>query len=167
MAATMTGPKIFETRGTPVACPFFMPVERLENGAWLHVSRLPLACGWHGTCTAPGHEGELPTAEELRDFCNLGYAESCPRLPRDRAWDAVRFSIVSPRLADAMNDTTRLTSVNLRYVCERAHRPAEHGTLEFDPGRSFWVRPHADCRVQRMAECFLAEYLSKKKPNYD
>jgi hypothetical protein len=75
-----------------VACPFFMPVEKLENGAWLHPGRLPLGCGWSGQCTAPGHAGEVPSQEELREFCNLGYAEGCGRLPRERAWDSVRFA---------------------------------------------------------------------------
>jgi hypothetical protein len=74
-----------------VACPFFMPVEKLEDGNWLHASRLPLGCGWTGHCTAPGHENAAPSPEELRDFCNLGYAENCGRLPRERAWDSVRF----------------------------------------------------------------------------
>ena len=76
-----------------MACPFFMPTSKLEDGGWLHPSRLPLGGGWTGHCSAPGHEGAEPTNQELRELCNLGYAASCPRLPKERAYDAVRFSI--------------------------------------------------------------------------
>ena len=141
-----------------MACPFFMPVEKLENGAWLHPGRLPLGCGWSGQCTAPGHEGEVPSQEELREFCNLGYAEACGRLPPERVWDSVRFAARS--VGSDSGDGGR---VKVRYVCEREHRPAEHGTLEFDPVESLCVVPHRDARVQRMAECFLESYIQKRK----
>jgi hypothetical protein len=142
-----------------MACPFFMPVEKLENGTWLHVGRLPLGCGWSGRCTAPGHEGESPTHEELREFCNLGYAEGCGKLPRERVWDSVRFA------ARAISGEGNRVGgrIQIRYVCERAHRPAEHGTLEFDAAEGQCVEPHRDSRVQRMAECFLESFLEKKK----
>jgi hypothetical protein len=143
-----------------VACPFFMPVEKLENGNWLHASRLPLGCGWSGRCTAPGHEGEAPTEDELREFCNLGYAEGCGRLPKDRKWDSVRFG--ARTLTDDQNKTSG-RRIQIRYVCERVHRPAEHGMLEFDAAEARWNQCHADSRLQRMAECFLASYLEKRK----
>jgi hypothetical protein len=141
-----------------VACPFFMPVEKLENGAWLHPGRLPLGCGWSGQCTAPGHAGEVPSQEELREFCNLGYAEGCGRLPRERAWDSVRFAART-----VSGDGGNGGRVQVQYVCERGHRPAEHGVLEFDPVESRWVELHRDSRVQRMAECFLESYIEKRK----
>jgi hypothetical protein len=143
-----------------VACPFFMPVEKLENGNWLHAGRLPLGCGWSGCCSAPGHEGETPSQQELREFCNLGYAQGCARLPVEREWDSVRFAA---RIAgsDAENGTER--RIHIRYVCERGHRPAEHGTLEFDVAEARCVVPHRDNRVQRMAECFLESFLEKKR----
>jgi hypothetical protein len=62
-----------------LACPFFMPIEKLDGG-WLHPSRLPLGAGWHGHCSAPGHEGVQPSEHELHEFCNLGYAAKCARL---------------------------------------------------------------------------------------
>jgi len=142
-----------------VACPFFMPVERLEGGTWLHAERLPLGGGWSGNCTAPEHEGETPSQEELREFCNLGYAQGCGRLPRERAWDSVRF------VARTASSHDTRASIQIRYVCERDHRPAEHGTLEFNPVEAQWVETHRDGRVQRMAECFLDSFLEKtKKP---
>jgi hypothetical protein len=142
-----------------VACPFFMPVEKLENGTWLHAGRLPLGSGWSGQCTAPGHEGESPSHDELREFCNLGYAEGCGKLPRERAWDSVRFAART----SGGEGNRAAGRIQIRYVCERGHRPAEHGTLEFDAAEGQCVEPHRDSRVQRMAECFLESFLEKKK----
>jgi hypothetical protein len=139
-----------------MACPFFMPTERLD-GSWLHAGRLPLGCGWRGHCTAPGHEGAAPADEELQEFCNLGYAAKCARLPQDRKWDSVRFGA---RL-DNNAENTQEARVQLRYICERNHLPADHGQLEFHVIENHWIQRHPDSRVQRMAECFLAVYLEK------
>jgi hypothetical protein len=141
-----------------LACPFFMPVHRLENGTWLHAGRLPLGSGWTGECTAPGHEGETPSHDELRELCNLGYAQGCLRLPPDRMWDAVRFA--ARTVSDANGDRAR---IQVRYVCEREHRPAEHGLLVFDAAEARWEQKHGDSRVQRMAECFLESYIENRK----
>lgn len=135
-----------------MACPFFMPTQKYEDGAWIHPSRLPLGGGWKGHCTAPGHEGEIPAEEQLRDACNLGYASGCPRCPQERRWDSVRFAV-------AQRGDQRLL---LRYVCERNHLPGEHGTLEFDAGLGRWASLHSDPRIQRMAECFVESYLLRK-----
>jgi hypothetical protein len=143
-----------------VACPFFMPVERLENGSWLHVARLPLGCGWSGHCTAPGHDGEVPSQDELQELCNLGYAEGCVRLPQERAWDSVRFAA---RTVCSERKSGTSQRIQVRYVCERGHRPAEHGMLEFHVEQARWQQVHRDERVQRMAECFLASYVEKRK----
>jgi hypothetical protein len=147
-----------------VACPFFMPVEKLENGSWMHAHRLPLGCGWSGRCTAPGHEDKVPSQKELQEYCNLGYAEGCGRLPRERAWDSVRFGARGVS-GDVFIDDKNLNGghIQIRYVCERDHRPVEHGTLRFDAITTLWERKHSDLRVQRMAECFLASYLEKRQ----
>jgi hypothetical protein len=154
-----------------MACPYFMPVEKLEGGAWPHPSRLPLRCGWTGHCTAPGHEGEVPSREALEEFCNLGYAESCTRLPRDRAWDAVRFAVTvehagtsgSRNAAPGISEIITDRVIHVEYVCELQHRPKDHGRLEFDGRAMHWVRKHSDVRVQKMAECFLETYLMTRK----
>jgi hypothetical protein len=104
---------------------------------------------------APGHEGELPSDAELRDSCNLGYATACARLPQDRAWDSVRFG------AKALAANGSL--VQVKYVCERDHRPVEHGVVIFDALDARWESSHPDERVQRLAECFLQSHLEKKK----
>ena len=142
-----------------MACPFFMPIEKLENGSWPHPSRLPLGCGWSGHCTAPGHDGETPLAEELRDFCNLGYAELCPRLPRERMWDSVRFIV---RIDVAAVENTAPHCIQVRYVCERKHLPADYGFLEFDSSQARWTKQHPDACVQRMAECFVETYRQRR-----
>jgi len=135
-----------------VACPFFMPTNKLEDGGWLHPSRLPLGGGWTGHCSAPGHEGAEPTNQELRELCNLGYAASCPRLPKERAYDAVRFSI-------ARDCSGHL---ELWFVCESGYRPAGHGKLEYDLDLRQWVSSHPDLRIQKMAECYLQAYLLRR-----
>jgi hypothetical protein len=142
-----------------LACPYFMPVEKLENGNWPHPARLPLGAGWRGHCTAPGHEGESPAQHILEAFCNLGYADCCAWAPRERAWDAVRFARSAGKDGNTNADVARV--IHLRYVCERNHRPVEDGTLEFDLSRAIWLRQHNDPRVQKMAECFL-DSLKKK-----
>ena len=144
-----------------------MPVARLENGSWPHPARLPLGSGWCGHCTAPGHEGELPAQNVLEAFCNLGYASNCSWSPRERLWDAVRFAVSAPRdsvMPAAARNAAAVPArvLVLRYVCERNHRPVEHGDLEFDLSQAAWLRRHENLRIQKMAECFLESYLKKK-----
>ena len=129
-----------------------MPTERLDRQLWPHPPRLPVGDGYKGHCTAPGHEGDQPSDDELKDCCNLGYARACPRLPRERAWDAVRFSVARDREH----------RIALYYVCEVEYRPGEHGTLEFDTTAGRWTVSHRDPRLQRMAQCYLESYLRRK-----
>jgi hypothetical protein len=146
-----------------LACPYFMPVVKLENGAWPHPARLPLGCGWTGHCTAPGHEGQAPPQDILEAFCNLGYASSCAWAPAERAWDAVRFSISAPADKDKQKRSAAASVLRLVYACERDHRPVAHGELTFDLVTAAWIGPHEDPRIQKMAECFLDSYLKKTR----
>lgn len=143
-----------------MACPYFMPVEKLENGSWPHPSRLPLGGGWRGYCTAPGHDGDDPENEVLERYCNLGYASGCSWAPCQRSVDAVRFAVIArqPRASGAGAGTL----LRIQFVCERDHRPQSSGELEFDLVRSVWMRTHEDSRLQKMAQCFLTSYLQKK-----
>jgi hypothetical protein len=135
-----------------MACPFFMPTERLQDGGWLHPSRLPLGGGWSGHCCAAGHEGATPTSDEVRELCNLGYAVNCPRLPKDRVVDALRFSVVRDRGAQ----------LTVMFVYELGHRPAGKGTLEYDLSQKRWISFHPDARTQKMAECYVESYLLRR-----
>ena len=129
-----------------------MPTTKCEEGNWIHPSRLPLGGGWYGYCSAPGHEGVRPTADELTQLCNLGYATTCSRLPKTRASDAVRFSVAGDRSA-------RLV---FWFVCESNHLPASHGTLEYDLSSEQWVSTHPDPRIQKMADCYLQSYRLRR-----
>lgn len=128
-----------------------MPLQKLA-GAWLHPARLPLGGGWDGHCSAPGHEGTQPSGDELQQFCNLGYAAKCSRLPAQREWDALRFSV-------ARDQGSRLI---LWFVCEVRHRPAQHGTVEYDVDSGSWISRHPDTRVQKMLECYVLSYVDRK-----
>lgn len=147
-----------------MACPYFMPLAKLENGAWPHPARLPLGCGWTGHCTAPGHEGQIPPQHILQAFCNLGYAVSCGWAPLQRVWDSVRFAVASPNgfTGDKNVPNTPGRILRLLYVGERDHRPVAHGELKFDLDTETWLCRHEDPRIQKMAECFLESYLKKK-----
>jgi hypothetical protein len=94
---TIATPNNSRLRDQRMACPYFMPVAKLENGNWPHPARLPLGVGWSGHCAAPGHEGETPAQDVLQDFCNLGYASGCGWAPAERLWDAVRFAVSAPQ----------------------------------------------------------------------
>ena len=135
----------------PLACPFFLPSEKFDDGGWLHPSRLPLGGGWRGVCTASSQAATVPVDEQLKEFCNLGYAATCPHLPPERPWDAVRFSVTR----DCED------RIFLDYVCERSHRPMEHGSLEYVFDGAQWIQSHRDARIQKMAECYLDSYLHK------
>jgi hypothetical protein len=148
-----------------VACPYFMPVSRLENGSWPHPSRLPLGSGYAGHCTAPGHEGAAPEQNVVEAFCNLGYAAGCSWAPRERTWDAIRFAVASPSsgVRNSESVETRAQRIRICYVCERDHRPVHRGDLEFDLQGTIWLQSHEDQRLQKMAECFLDSYLKRNR----
>jgi hypothetical protein len=118
-----------------------------------HPGRLPLAAAWRGSCGAPGHEHALPRDNEL-ESCNLGYAKTCTRFPKDRAYDAVRFGV--------MKESE--TRISVQFVFEIAHLPAGSGVLQYDRAADSWTTSHPDRGIQHMAECFLKSYLEKKSP---
>jgi hypothetical protein len=137
-----------------LACPYFMPTHKSEDAAWLHPSRLPLGGGWNGQCSAPGNEGRTPSDVELRNHCNLGYAATCPHLPKERAADAVRFSIARDRGAQ----------LEVWVISELGHRPSAHGKLQYDVGLAEWLSVHSDACIQKMAECYVESYLRRRTP---
>ena len=133
-----------------MACPFFCPTERAENLSLPHPARLPLGAAWRGACGAPG--GELIQLGETElESCNLGYAQACPRLPKERTADAIRFGV-------SRQSAERLL---VQFVLEAKHLPVEHGYLEYDRVVSGWAAPHRDPRLQRLADCFLRSYLER------
>lgn len=136
-----------------MACPFFVPIEIVNDGdgSWPHPSRLPLGAGWRGNCRATGQE--IPAANDhVRDFCNLGYAAACPHLPSQRDWDAIRFCI-------AHESRNQLT---VSFVCELAHAPITFGTLVFDLAENLWIESKNDPRVLTLANSYLQTYRSRR-----
>jgi len=134
-----------------LSCPFFMPTERADDIAFQHPARLPLGSSWRGSCLAPTHEKAMLSSIEL-ESCNLGYAKSCPRLPKERNCDAVRFAVV--------NESQ--DSISLQFVLEKAYLPTSHGLLGYDRHSKCWTVSHSDRSIQKKAECFLQSYLDRK-----
>lgn len=95
----------------------------------------------------------MPGVREL-ESCNLGYAKACPRLPKERTCDAVRFAVVKESSA----------GVSVQFVLEANHLPAAHGVLEYDQAGKCWKTFHPDLRMQKLAESFLQSYLDRKVP---
>jgi hypothetical protein len=126
----------------------------MESGTWPHPLRLPLGGGWVGQCSAPGHAGETPSDEELQQFCNLGYAKSCSRMPEAPHWDAIRFAVAHDRGS----------RIELWFSCEANHRPVAHGTLEYDLSLLRWNSASSDVRIERLAQCYLESYLLRRAP---
>jgi len=135
-----------------MACPYFIPTERFEDGPWPHRTRLPLGDGWRGLCTATSGDHLAPSDDELRQFCNLGYAAQCQRLPVQRRFDAVRFSVARDRGQ----------RIEMCYVLEAGHRPGTHGMLQYDSAAGRWAAAHPDPRIQAMASCYLKSYLERR-----
>ena len=134
-----------------MACPFFMPTSSLGEPLWPHPQRLPLGGGFAGYCTAPGHERYSPTADELRDGCNVGYAARCPQLPPDRDTDANRFRV-----------TQAGAEVNVFHCSELRHAPVAQASLRFDLAAQTWTASHPDACLQRQAECALESWLAQR-----
>ena|SRR6266496_5416703 len=144
----------FQQRNHTLACPFFAPTHRADDIALPHPIRLPLGAGWRGACDAPGHEHTVLSNVDL-ESCNLGYAKSCPRLPKDRTCDAVRFAVA--------NDLG--STIALRFVYESNYLPAGSGTLEYDVVLRSWITKHPEPRTQKLAQAFLQAYLERKNSN--
>ena len=97
-------------------------------------------------------ERSTPSETELQEFCNVGYARQCSRIPAARTTDAVRFAIAK----DGGN------RILLHYCCERDYAPVEHGQLQYDCVARTWPVGHPDACIRRQAECFVLTYLEKR-----
>lgn len=101
-----------------MACPYFVPLEPLDDARWIQPPRLPLGAACRGSCAAPGAAGGIPE-NTLEEICNWGYArDRCARFPAEEAVDALRLSL--------------LRDGRLVWIEEADHRPLRHG--EWSPG---------------------------------
>jgi hypothetical protein len=73
-------------------------------------------------------------------------------LPKERAADAVRFSVARDRG----------TQLELWFIFERNHRPAGHGKLQYDVAADRWLSLHPNPQIQKMAACYLESYLQRR-----
>jgi hypothetical protein len=136
--------------GVSMACPYFMPEQRLD-GDWPFPQRLPLGAGWSGTCAAIAGSQVRPGEQELKTACNMGYAKRCARLPQDRAADAVRFAKGDER--DGL--------VHIRFAYELDYLPAGHGELIYETATRRWQTPDANPCLLRMAECYSEAHMAR------
>lgn len=134
-----------------MACPFFSPTHRVDDIALPHPTRLPLGAAWHGSCAATDHADAPLTNVEL-ESCNLGYAKHCPRLPKDRHGDAIRFGV--------SNDSGEMISV--QFVIESEYLPLAHGLLQYDSRTMTWIVEHPQPRAQKLAAAFLQTYIERR-----
>jgi hypothetical protein len=123
-----------------MACPYFLPAERLPWPKWPGKLRPPLGDLYAGVCRA-GSEPFLPSGRLLVDCCNSGYAGAeCNRFSNNDGPDAVRFGL------SADDGQT----VEIAYAVERGHLPLRHGRLRY-------------CRVsKRLTE---KEFTQKNSPH--
>jgi len=94
----------------------------------------------------------VPAEDHIREFCNLGYAAGCPRLPAERDWDSVRFSLAGVSEAE----------MTLCYACERDHAPVAHGTLTYELHDGNWREPPPDVRIGRLAAGYVHAYRARR-----
>jgi len=139
-----------------MACPYFIPIEVLAGDLWPHRPRLPLGDGFTGTCCVQPESPAAPSEEELRQFCNLGYAAAysckCPRFPESRDFDAIRVGVVR-------DDESTLS---VAFACERDFVAIDHGNLVYDCASGTWTTAHPDPRVQSKAEAYVRTYLLRR-----
>lgn len=138
-----------------MACPFFFPVEPFRDGVWLKPPRLPLGDPCRGECLADPNETAIPALEDLRQYCNLGYARGrCSRFPMAAEADAVRFSIVHDRDG----------AISLLFILERDYGPLRHEPLVYEIAtRSFTSMPFPSC-IAAQANRFVESYLKRRVP---
>lgn len=136
-----------------MSCPYFYPVERLDEGLWAVPHRLPLLDAWRGECRASDSAG--PAEDDVtRLGCNAGYARGkCSRFPEGARIDAVRFHV-----AAESGDELRL-----QYILEEAGWPREQGEMRFSRAAHAFTESPVDDIMSRQALVFMEGYLRRVK----
>jgi hypothetical protein len=134
-----------------MACPYFFPTARLENGTWVIPPRLPLGDAYAGECRATQARFQ-PDESHLRNFCNVGYGRgSCGQFPCDGGIDAVRFHI-----REESNDLIRI-----QCVAEKDCWPAGGCEIESATARRE-IRGTEDEILAKQASVFVESYFRRK-----
>jgi hypothetical protein len=130
-------------------CPYFLPLRRLDRGAWVSPPRLPLGDPYAGECQADPAAPHQPPESHQRERCNCGYARGhCSHFPPAAPTDAVRFSILSDSGA----------RIELIYVLEKDHAPVQHGRLVYIAAEDRWEDPPVGELLARQAQAFLESH---------
>jgi hypothetical protein len=136
-----------------VACPYFYPVARIDDGAWIQPPRLPLGGPYSGFCRAADGDPFEPGESALRECCNIGYARGrCARFPVQAGVDALRFSIEA--------DTDNI--IEIVFVREREWSPTGYGRAQWRTG-TVTCDEGLDPLIERQMEVFVANYLTRKR----
>jgi hypothetical protein len=107
---------------------------------------------YSGECTA-GAEAFQPGEERL-ECCNLGYAAGkCPRFPKTKGPDAVRFAISADR--DGF--------IRIAYSVEQDHLPFQQGVIEYSCDGERWRGLDAGSLLQFQAEAYVRSFLRWKQ----
>jgi len=134
-----------------MACPFFYPVDRFDNGPWAVPPRLPLGDPYRGECRA-SDSAFAPDEQHVRAVCNLGYGRNrCDHFPQSSASDAVRFHIAE--------DAGEL--IRIQFIFEKDCWPREHGTIECSAASGASSADNAI--LQKQAGAFLDSYLRRRE----
>jgi len=134
-----------------MACPYFVPTEKIAEAVDGCRVRPPLGALYKGFCAAGEEKIEPPDAETLDRRCNFGYARPvCGHFPADPGPDAVRFSVTK-------DDGRR---VRMLFSMERDHRPFRNGRIEFDRDGDSWTGVETDTILYDQAQAYLRSYLS-------
>ncbi len=134
-----------------MACPYFYPVAPDQD--WHKHPRLPLGDPYTGLCQVDPLRDCQPDPATQRQFCNVGYARTrCPRFPADEGPDAHRFSVIQDEAG----------SLRIFYVAEQAHRPLQHGVIEYSTSRRQFLNGHTGQLFLRQAEAYVESYLRRK-----
>lgn len=139
-----------------MACPFFAP-DSGEEGRLDRVDlvppRLPLGDAYRGACLARAGDPFRPGEKDLHDLCNCGYARGrCAMFPQDWAADAVRFSVAADRGE----------RIDLIWIVEKNHAPAEHGILEYSVNAGVFIGAHISELLRKQAAAFAESHLRRR-----
>jgi len=135
-----------------MACPYFYPLEAMDEKRWPAPPRLPLGDPYAGLCKARA-QPHVPSESALRDLCNQGYARgSCGEFPRESDPDAIRFGIA--------RDSGGI--VRIVFVVESNHLPHEHGAVEYSRESGQFVQAPAEEIPRKQAQAYLESYLRRK-----
>jgi hypothetical protein len=135
-----------------VACPYFYPVERVDDGTWIKPPRLPLGAPYRGFCQSVDGQRFEPDARGVRECCNTGYARGrCARFPDRAPADALRFSIE----ADANG------VIEIVFIFEAAWSPARFGRAQWSEG-AIRCEEALDPVLRRQMEIFISNYLEHR-----